>query len=210
MKSNVLYIGLNPSNYKTAGTLTHLPLIEIIPRPKNDPDVECALANLPNYTHLIITSKSTVQILKDYVSLDEWKTKRTISIGEMTAKSLEEYKIHPAFIAKEETSEGVIALLKEIDLSRAFVFWPHAALSRPLISNFLDDQFIPFAECVLYDTKFIVPFPLPNLKQFDEIVFTSPSTVDAFIKAYGTIPQNKKLIPIGPITQNYLLMQKTL
>lgn len=202
--NRILYVGLNPANYKTDGELTHLPLIEIVPRPKNDPDIECTLAAFPLYTHLIITSKSTLQILKEYVSLAEWKTKVTIAIGQITAQHLEDSGIHPALVAQDETAEGLVAALKNIDLSRAFVLWPHAALSRPLIANYLYEQFIPYAECILYDTKFIEPAHLPNLKQFNEIVFTSPSTVDAFIKAYDTLPTNKKLTPIGPVTGSHL------
>lgn len=201
-KHNVLYVGLNPCHYIAKGQLTHLPLIEIVPRP--DPEVIGALANFSQYTHVIITSKSTVQILKDTVSWVEWKKKTTIAVGQITAKYLAECGIHAPVIAHDETAEGLVEVLKNMDLSRAFVFWPHAALARPLIANYLYENLTPYAECSLYDTKLLQPAHLPDLEQFDEIVFTSPSTVDAFLKAYGAIPSNKKLTTIGPITQKHL------
>ena len=75
MTKNVLYVGLNPTHFKTEGKLTHFPLIEIIPRPPTDLQVQSALDAFSSYTHIIITSKSTVKILKDYVPLDLWKKK---------------------------------------------------------------------------------------------------------------------------------------
>jgi uroporphyrinogen-III synthase len=207
-KHHVLYVGLTPENYKTEGQLTHCPLIEIVPHSKTEPDIACALANFQNYTHIIVTSKSSVQILKDYVSMEEWKMKTTIAVGHVTAKYLEDNGIKPTAVAKEETAEGVIEVLKKLDLSQAFVFWPHAVLARPLIANYLFEKMIPYAECHLYETRFKEPTNLLNLKQFDEIVFTSPSTVDAFLKAYGTLPQDIKLTPIGPITEKHLTNSK--
>jgi uroporphyrinogen-III synthase len=39
---------------------------------------------------------------------------------------------------------------------------------------------------------------------FDEIVFTSPSTVAAFKEIFGALPRGKKLVAIGPITEEAL------
>lgn len=45
---------------------------------------------------------------------------------------------------------------------------------------------------------------LVNLNHFKRIVFTSPSTIDNFIKLYGKLPENTEFITRGPITQKHL------
>jgi uroporphyrinogen-III synthase len=204
MTQHVLYLGLDPVNYKTDGKLTHHPLIEIIPRSPSDFQAHCSPETFSAFTHLIITSKSSVNILKDYISLSAWNTKKTIAVGQGTARALQEIGISPFLVAKEETAEGIVELLQTEDLSKAFVFWPHAAGARPLIANYLHGKRITYRECTLYDTKLCEVREKLNLDLFNEIVFTSPTTVEAFIKNYGKLPQNKTLTPIGPVTKNHL------
>ena len=43
-----------------------------------------------------------------------------------------------------------------------------------------------------------------DLTAIDRIVFTSPSTIDNFVKIYGYLPQNKELVTRGAITQKRL------
>ncbi len=56
----------------------------------------------------------------------------------------------------------------------------------------------------LYDPVPQIPFPLPSLDQFAEIIFTSPSTVKAFFAFFGTPPTHLKMICQGPVTQAVL------
>ena len=43
-----------------------------------------------------------------------------------------------------------------------------------------------------------------NLDEIDRIVFTSPSTIDNFIRLYGVLPEKKELVTRGPITEQHL------
>ena len=61
-----------------------------------------------------------------------------------------------------------------------------------------------YKECALYDTVTYLPTPQLNLVEFDEIIFTSPSTVDAFVEIFRELPSDINLIAIGPITEDYL------
>jgi uroporphyrinogen-III synthase len=56
----------------------------------------------------------------------------------------------------------------------------------------------------LYETVAQRVEPVPDLRLFDEIVFTSPSTVDAFFEIFGHIPSGKKIVAIGPVTADRL------
>lgn len=108
-------------------------------------------------------------------------------------------------LAPTATQEGVIELLQCLDLSSAYLFWPRSALARPVIADYLTRRGVSFHALDLYDTRPQAPLPLPNLDDFDEIVFTSPSTVKAFLTIFGSLLGGAKtLTPTGPITKEAL------
>lgn len=209
MKKRILYLGLDPSYYIGDGEIVHFPIIKIFPRPLSDPIISQALQSFDHYSHVIVTSKSAVAILSDYLlqlgmNLEIWKSKITLAVGKVTAKHLQKNGIIPFKIAREETAEGMIHELQQMSLINAHVFWPHSAQSRPLIHHFLIGERIQHTICALYDTQVQVPQNLPHLETFDEIIFTSPSTVDAFLNIFRMFPNRPLLTPIGPVTANYL------
>lgn len=205
----VLYVGLNPPTPSKDQELVHLPVIQIIPRDSQELCLKKSLENFSLYTHILITSKNAAKILADYLplfgyDLSDWRAKKTISIGQMTSSYLRSLGIIPCITAQEETSEGVIEELPSLSLDQDFIFWPHAAGSRPVIPNALKARQLTFVECVLYDTLPLYPDHKPSLQEFDEIIFTSPSTVDAFLAIFESFPSHATLKSIGPITRSHL------
>lgn len=205
----ILYLGLNPTHYPAKGELTHWPIIQTIPRPLSNPTVYQALSHFEQYSHVIVSSKTTVAILKNYLfqlGIDRqiWMKKATLAIGQVTAKHLQDCGITPIKVAQEETAEGIICELKKLSLEDAHIFWPHSAQARSLIKTFLIDRGITHTTCMIYDTETFFPKTLPNLENFDEIIFTSPSTVKAFLQIFGTFPMHTQLTTIGPITAQFL------
>lgn len=216
MTKRILYLGLDPSRYPDQGTITHWPIIKIIPRSICEPVIQGALCLFEHYTHVLITSKSTVDILSDFllqlgIPMNAWKKKITLAVGQGTAARLQAVGVSPAVIAEEETAEGMIAELKKMMMNDpqwihngTYIFWPHSSQSRSILKDFLSENGIRHVACELYDPQLNVPGELPILESFDEIVFTSPSTVNAFLEIFGTFPLHAKLIPIGPITEKAL------
>lgn len=210
----ILYLGLDPTHCTLEGLITHFPVIQIIPVKATDPLLQYALNDFNQYTHIVITSKSTVKILADYLpifgySITDWTTKKTIAVGKVTAYHLLKLGIKAEIIAQEETAEGVIKELKELISPNYFYFWPHATEARPIISDFFKESSAKFSECIFYHTHTFVPPIKVNLENFDEIVFTSPSTVRGFLEIFGKLPSNKILTPIGPVTKAFLDKQKS-
>ncbi len=205
--TRILYLGLDPTNFVTQGQVTHAPLIQIKPYPLNQ--VQDELIRFPLFTHVILTSKSTVEILMSYLKLlgldnNSWSNKIIAAIGQVTAKHLTAHGLNPQIIAQEETAEGLISELDSLTFNDAHVFLPQSRLARPLLKEYFTKRGINLLACKLYDTLPFRPRPLPDLEKFDEIVFTSPSIVDAFLTYYNKLPTNKILKPIGPITAQYL------
>lgn len=189
----VLYLGTDPSHFQTDGVLMHYPVIKIVPRPFQE--IKLFFDDLPLYTHLIFTSKNAVEIFFNYGYLLP-PSLIVIAVGKVTAQY-----VKADFVAQDETQEGIIDILKQCDLKNAYIFYPRSSLSRPALVDFFKEHNIRYATCDLYDTLAQKLEPVPDLSEIDEIVFTSPSTVDAFLQIYGSLPQNKKLTTIGPITE---------
>lgn len=208
----ILYLGLDPSHYSCDGEITHWPIIRIAPMPISDRQVLESLRQYEQYTHLIFTSKSAVMILQDYlnrlgIDFQSGIKKIILAVGKVTAMQLDECGMIPTKIAANETAEGIIELLEEMPLANAYIFWPHSAEARPVISDYLKEHKIPHRTCILYYPECQSLEPIPQLESFEEIVFTSPSTVKAFQQIFGAFPKNIRLKAIGPVTEAFLEMQ---
>lgn len=185
-----LYLGLNPKS----GTI-HYPVI----RTEYLGQIEPALTLWPQFTHIIFTSQTTVHYWPG-----PWN-KDLIAIGPATAAALQKKGFAP-LIAPISTQEGVIALISQI---KGYFFLPRSRRARSALTDYLTMQNIPHLALDLYDTIFQKPEPVPNLDDFDEIVFTSPSTVEGFFRIFGKLPRDKKLTAIGLITEKALSSLQT-
>ena len=84
------------------------------------------------------------------------------------------------------------------------VFFPHSSLTPDDIPEALVKMGYYVESVVAYNNE-MPEFPRRvNLNHFKRIVFTSPSTIDNFIKLYGKLPENVEFITRGPITQAHL------
>lgn len=203
----VLYLGTDPSYYKAKGVqIIHYPVIQIVPRINSC--VKAAYSKLSSYTHLLFTSKNTVQVFFQQLnSLDISKellqSITIIAIGQITASYIKKYT-HCSFVVGEETQEGIVAFLRTQSLEKAHFFFPRSSLSRNVIIDFFQKSNILFQDCFIYDTVTQKNQPIPHLEEIDEIIFTSPSTIKAFLEIFSAIPLDKKLTTIGSITQKAL------
>lgn len=207
--SKTLYLGLDPSNYQTNNQLIHFPIIQIVPKDFDAMEIKHVIDDITDYTHLIFTSKNAVHVFFNALKyhgygLEHFDHIKCFVIGQMTAKVLEGKGVKPYQVAQEETQEGVIALLKKEPLDDAYICLPCSSLARSQLVHFIMQRRLLHQLCYIYDTFPVENVELPDLNNVDEIVFTSPSTVDAFIKLYGALPKDKSLIPIGPITRERL------
>lgn len=84
------------------------------------------------------------------------------------------------------------------------VFYPHSSLSPEDIPLALQELGFDVLSVVAYNNELPKNPRRVNLNHFKRIVFTSPSTIDNFIKLYGKLPENTEFITRGPITQAHL------
>lgn len=126
-KRKILYLGLNLPPEKPDIEWVHYPVIKIVPRRPNEKDIQFAFERLVTFSHILFTSKSTVQIFNSYLSYFK-KSRQAlqniqfISIGKSTASEMLKHSFQPTFIAEQETSEGIIQILQRQDLGKADFF----------------------------------------------------------------------------------------
>lgn len=201
----ILYLGLNPPQAILDARIIHCPLIQISPRPKNAVDIVNAFKKLSEVTHILLTSKTALHLFFEYADFFQYKRsifyeKKFIAVGKATGAAMRAYGVEATYLPIEESSEGLVAMFEEVDFSNSYLLWPHSALSRDVLPLFFTRKTMNWVDCILYDTRPRRPDPLPSLCDIDEIVFTSPSTVNAFLQFFGPIPQNKVISAIGPVT----------
>lgn len=199
----ILYLGLDPARFEGEGELTHLPIIETKARPFEGA-IQDFFYELPRVTHIIITSRTAALLFCDYGAQSHfsYREKIFLCVGKATGELLREKGCDQLEIAHIETAEGVVSLLKRVPFS-SFLLYPHSARARPLLKNYLIDRGFTFRSISLYDTL-LKSTPLPDLEAFDQIIFTSPSTVEAFFAAIEQPPLREQCIPLGPVTQSAL------
>lgn len=207
--TQLLFIGLRAPQQIAEGSL-HIPFIRVEPITEaiEARRIQRLCGAYKTYTHMLFTSQTAVHFfLKQFTALPE-ALPPIYSVGKATARYLQERGFVVAHTAHEETAEGVVKLLQELLPKTvpkdAHLFWPHSAEARAVLHDYLAKASFRSTTCSIYRTIQQRPEPLPDLRLFDGVVFTSPSTVHSFMACYGVVSDRLTYFAIGPITAQAL------
>lgn len=203
-KKFTLYAGINPENYAVNKPILHIPVIHTFKNifPKN------LLVDLcqKQISHVLITSRTTHRYFLQFFA-DKWvaflQKKIVIAIGEATANDIYSTAHITPSIPLEASQEGLMNFIENLPKTARF-FYPRSALARTNLSDYLDKNNFYCMHYVAYTTEPNLEAPNLNGRHIDEVIYTSPSVVDAFNRLYPDlfIALNKKFI--GHVTENYL------
>lgn len=84
------------------------------------------------------------------------------------------------------------------------VYFPHSQLTPEDLPKALNEMDYHVMSIVAYNNVMPKNPRQVNINHFKRIVFTSPSTIDNFIKLYGKLPEDTEFITRGPVTQAHL------
>lgn len=168
---------------------------------------------LHKYDWIIFTSNITVE---NFLSLIDSSQKENLpkiaAIGKKTEACLQEAGIHVDFIPTEFVAEGFIEDFLPIVQSGMKILIPKGNLARNIIYSALTEKGAIVDEVIIYETY----FPDESRKKIievysestiDVLTFTSPSTVDHFMKVliennlFDKL-KNSVIGCIGPITKD--------
>ncbi|MCM8792505.1 MAG: uroporphyrinogen-III C-methyltransferase [Candidatus Omnitrophica bacterium] len=219
----ILFTGLSPERFFLKGNYFHLPLIKIEPLEdyrELDNWIEkiaqhhkpSTINYKPAFDWIVFSSRYGVEYFFRRVFKLGYDSRRLsgikiAAIGKSTANKLKEYGICADLIPKDENSLGLIEEFRKILKSSAIsyqtlvkIFLPRSDIADKGLKKGLEELGAEVISCVAY--KNVIPDNLPDLDFdfFDEIMFTSPSTVRNFIKRYGRPSSRIKIRCIGEVT----------
>ena len=177
-------------------------------------------------SYILFTSqyavKGFMRVIKD-TNYEEYTNKdlKVISIGKTTTEALHKAGFKDVIQVDEDNRYGVIEWFKkerpkfleqhpiEIEHGEEYeeipaVLYPCSSLSPDDIPEALFALRYNVTKWTVYNNELPKNPRRVNLNHFKRIVFTSPSTIDNFIKLYGKLPENTEFITRGPITQAHL------
>ncbi|WP_348663761.1 uroporphyrinogen-III synthase [Chlamydia vaughanii] len=195
------YLGLNQRTAKKYHA-HFLPILKIVPRKTNSHQLRRAYRYFKQSTHVILTSPSSTSL---FVSRMIKKTskqallhKHYLCVGRITAQRLRTFLPDARYsLATIETGEGVLPLITLLPPD-ARILYPHSALSRPLIKNFLSQENRLFFAYPHYTVEQL-PLHPGIFAPYHRVIFTSPSTVRAYASLFPTLPDKDHWCQ-GPIT----------
>ncbi len=195
------------------GARTYLfPTISISP-PEDFHDLDRAIEHIETYHWLIFTSANAVRFFFQRLGeskrdLRDLKGLRIGAIGPTTAREIERYGIPVDLIPETFTSEGIVAAFRDQDIKGKNVLIPRAEKARDVLPKGLTVAGAR-VDCVTAYRTISSGRKKSELDGWikeglvDVITFTSPSTVENFIKIMGAdypLPPAVRIACIGPVT----------
>jgi uroporphyrinogen III methyltransferase / synthase len=186
----------------------YIPTIEVAPIEPND-RLSQAIHIIEEYSGIIFTSVNGVSVFFDNLRRLR-KDARSLAgitiipIGKATAILLESKGVMPDFLPESYTSEGIVEVLKGIEVKGRKFLLPRAEEARDVIDEYITGHGGMCDVVPVYRTG-VPENPLPLSERPDIVTFTSSSTVNNFITLYGSDTLDGVLVAsIGPITTDTL------
>ena len=181
------------------------------------------LEYLSHISYILFTSQYAVKGFMRVIEYTYYQTYpnkdlKVISIGKTTTEALHKAGFKDVIQVDEDNRYGVIEWFKkerpkfleqhpiEIEYGEEIpaVLYHCSSLSPDDIPEALFALRYNVTKWTVYNNELPKNPRRVNLNHFKRIVFTSPSTIDNFIKLYGKLPENTEFITRGPITQAHL------
>ena len=204
-KPNVLVLGNHPEKYKRLGNIVHRRIIDCVPIDDYS-KADAVFKDIAAFDWIVFTSVNGAKYLferlyaigKDARALANAKI---AAIGETTAQRLKEFGISPDMTAQNESSAGLLEEFSKLDMKNKKVLLPQSEIASEELPNGLLNMEAVIEKVPVYKTIEIEPGPI-DFDYVDQILFTSGSTVRAFVKHFGEVPENIKSYCLGQPTLN--------
>ncbi len=207
LKSNkrILFTGLSAERPFLDGTYFHLPLIRIVP-PADYRELDRAVSASASFDWLVFSSRYGVKYFMERLlttghDLRGLAGVKIVAIGQSTKAALRSWGLLADLVPKEESSQGLIELFSTVALGGSRMLLPRSDLADKGLTKALQQQGAEVTAVMAYRNIMADNLPDLDLSFFNEIMFTSPSTVRSFKKRYGNVPAGITITCIGKVTE---------
>lgn len=177
-------------------TFVHMPLIEIHPVDDEGPLLQ-AKNEIEVYDYLLYTSRHAVTYFPP-----KCIHPIVVSIGSVTTEALRGAGAEGIRQVEHDDSYGVVDWFSRQVRGRVLI--PRSNLALSIIPDGLRNLGFDVTTVTAYENRTPENIEKVDLNQIDAIMFTSPSTIDNFIRLYGCLPTDKQLLTRGRITEKHL------
>ena len=204
----VLVTGTSTAPYRHLGELVHTPLITITD-PEDWRALDAAVARIDSYTLIVLTSRYAVTALLERLLARGADGRRLAharlaAIGRATAAALRARGLAADTVAHSEHTDGLLAALRDAGLlAGERVLLPRSFLADDTLPTALREAGAEVTAVTAYRNVPVQDPVRADLACLDAVLFTSPSTVQAFRRLYGdSLPRSLALWCRGPRTRH--------
>ncbi|MBE0537277.1 MAG: uroporphyrinogen-III C-methyltransferase [Phycisphaerae bacterium] len=203
-RPNVLVLGNHPERYKHLGNIVHRRIIDCVPM-EDYSAVDAVCKDIERFDWIVFTSVNGAKFLferlyamgKDARAL---AGARIGAIGKTTAKRLSAYGILADVVPQNESSTGLVEAFAAHEMGGKKVLLPQAEIASKELPEGLAAAGAEVTAASVYKTVDVDPGEI-DFDYIDTVLFTSGSTVRAFVKKFGSLPPNVKALALGIPTQ---------
>ena len=203
-KPKVLVLGTHPEKYTHLGNIVHRPIVKCVGL-EDYSDFDEMLRRMETFDWLIFTSAHSVRFFfqrlrtmhSDARSL---ASVRVAVIGRTTGEELADFGILADLVPANESSAGLLEEFGSLDMKGKRALLPRAKVASRELPAGLTAIGAEVVEVPAYMTVEAEPADV-DFEHIDKILFTSGSTVRAFVKKFGKVPDGIKAYCLGTPTQ---------
>ena len=202
-KPRILLPGTHPDKYRHLGIIIHRPLIKSVPL-DDYTQADKVLKRLNTFDWIVFTSTNGVEFFfqrLNAVGLDTRSigTVKVAAIGQTTAEKLKTFGVLVDMQPNLESSTGLLEEFKKVSVKGKRILLVRPKVGSSMLLDGLADAAIEAV--VVYRNVDIEPEET-DFDFIDQILFTSGSTIRAFLKLYGSVPDGVKVYCLGQPTLN--------
>jgi uroporphyrinogen III methyltransferase/synthase len=203
-KPRILVLGTHPEKYTHLGTIVHRQIVKCVEL-LDYAQFDEIIKQSQKYEWLIFTSAHSVRFFFERlkrVGLDSRSlaSMKIAAIGKTTARELSGFGILADLVPDNESSAGLLDKFASMDMKDKKVLLPRAKVASRELPNGLASLGAAVEEVAVYVTVEIEPADV-DFEYIDQILFTSGSTVRAFVNKFGCVPPHVKAYCFGKPTQ---------
>ncbi|MBN2138495.1 MAG: uroporphyrinogen-III C-methyltransferase [Sedimentisphaerales bacterium] len=202
-KPRILLPGTHPEKYRHLGTIIHRPFIKLVAI-EDYSAADKVLKNLSPYDWIVFTSTNGVKFFFERLfstGLDGRSlcSNKIAAIGATTAEMLKGYGIAADMQPGLESSAGLLNEFAKVGVKGKKILLVKPEAGSPVLFEKLSAAGAEVEIVVVYRNIDIEPEHV-DFDYIDQILFTSASTVRAFMKRYGEVPEVPKVYCLGQPT----------
>ena len=203
-RPKVLVLGTHPEKYAHLGTIVHRQIIKCVGL-EDYSHFDEILKRLETFNWLIFTSSHSVRFFFERLRLESFDARslasaRIAAIGKTTAGELAGFGILADLVPDNESSAGLLEKFASLDMKGKQVLLPRAKVASRELPEGLAAMGAEVAEVPVYMTVEVEPADV-DFEHIDKILFTSGSSVRAFVTKFGKVPPRVEAYCLGPPTQ---------